>query len=113
MEWMVVTSISTAAGVCLVGFAQIRSWRRNGRDQKARDEVMALEQAQRDNDRDVRQQLRDQSIEGGYLAIVGRLDDPSHGLRALESSMGDIKTDVAEGLGRHDERLKALEADAD
>ncbi len=108
MEW---GAIATGSGTLIVAVGLVATWRKNGREQKARDMAMAAEQTQRDADAQTRQQLRDQSIEGGYLAIVGRLDDPGHGLEAIETKVNSVQLVTTEGLGRHDERLKALEAD--
>ena len=92
--------LATAAviGVCITGGSLVVSLRRNGRDQKARDEQIAKEQHE-----------RDKGIEMGYLAITERLDNPSHGLEALDTKITNIKTEYGVTLGRHDERLNALE----
>ncbi len=108
MEW---GAIATGAGTLVVAVGLALTWRKNGREQKARDLTHAAEQAQRDADAQVKQQLRDQSIEGGYLAIVGRLDNKHHGLEAIETKVDGLQLETTEVLGRHDERLKTLEDD--
>ena len=108
MEW---GAIATGTGTLVVAVGLGITWLRNGREQKARDLAMAAEQAQRDADAQVKQQLRDQTIEGGYLAIVGRLDDEHHGLAAIETKVDAVKLETTDVLGRHDERLKTLEDD--
>ncbi len=108
MEW---GAIATSSGTLIVAVGLALTWRKNGREQKVRDLAMAAEQAQRDGDARTEQKLRDQSIEGGYQAIVGRLDDKGHGLEAIETKVNNVQLVTTEGLGRHDERLKALEAD--
>ncbi len=108
MEW---GAIATGAGTLVVAVGLVATWRKNGQEQKARDLAMAADLAQRDADARTEQQLRDQSIEGGYLAIVERLDDSGHGLAAIETKVDAVKLETTEVLGRHDERLKNLEGD--
>ena len=92
--------LATAAvvGVCITGGSLVVSLRRNGRDQKARDEQIAEQQGRRDKE-----------IEMGYQAVKEQLNNPEHGLPALSTKITNMKTDYGETLARHDVRLTNLE----
>ncbi len=94
MDWVAVAAIASSTGVVFVGAAQVRAWRKNGSEQKKRDEAQAVKQA-----------LRDRELEMGYQAVVDRLDHPDTGLGALSLSIQGIDKEVA----RQDERITALE----
>ncbi len=95
MDWIAVAAIASSTGVVFVGFAQVRAWRRNGRDQKARDDTHAIKQA-----------LRDRETEMAYKSIVRELHHKDHGLGAIEKKVTAIDKEIA----RHDERLTNLES---
>ncbi len=94
MEWIAVAAIASSVGVVSVGLAQIRAWRRNGTEQKARDEGIA-----------VRQAIRDKETEMSYQAITRELHHDQHGLGAIEKKVTAIDKEIA----RHDERITNLE----
>ena len=94
MEWVAVAAVASSAGVVFVGLSQIRAWRKNGSEQKARDEGTAVKQA-----------LRDKETEQAYQAIGTELHHPDHGLGAIEKKVTGIDKEIA----RHDERLTNLE----
>ena len=98
MNAEIILATSAVVGVCITGGSLVISLRRNGRDQKARDELMAQEQGRRDKE-----------IEMGYLSIKSQLSDPKHGLPALEEKITNVKTEFGTTLARHDERLNSLE----
>ena len=96
MDWVAAAAMASVLGTSIVAVGLTMSWRRNGRDQRRRDESMAMKQA-----------LRDKEVEMGYRAVVDRLDHKDTGLGALEKKITGF--DVA--IGRHDERITGLERD--
>ncbi len=94
MDWIAVAAIASSTGVVFVGAAQVRAWRRNGRDQRVRDEGIALRQA-----------LLSKETEMAYQAIVRELHHENHGLGAIEKKV----TAIDKELARHDERITNLE----
>jgi hypothetical protein len=93
-----VLSIVSASGTVLVGLALLGTWRRNGKEQRSRDDAHAIRQA-----------LRDKGLELGYRAITDRLDDRDSGLSAINSKIAAQATHCAEVTGRYDERINSLE----
>ena len=94
----IVMAVASVSGTAIVGIALIRTWHRNGREQRNRDQDLATKQA-----------LRDSTVEQSYLAITKRLDHPTHGLEALNTKITNIKAEYGVTLARHDERLTNLE----
>ncbi len=94
MDWVAVAAVASSTGVVFVGLAQVRAWRRNGHDQKTRDENQAVKQA-----------LRDKETEMAYKAIGKELHHREHGLGAIEKKV----TSIDKELARHDERITNLE----
>lgn len=92
---MAVASISCTA---LIAGGLVVTWRRNGREQRQRDEDMVVKQA-----------LRDKELELGYQSIVERLDNEMTGLRSLHSKLTDMQINCAQVTGRFEERIKATE----
>ena len=91
MDW---AAMATGAGVLLVGLAQVRTWRKNGSDQKRRDEAEFVKRA-----------IRESETEMAYQSIRSELHHPDHGLGAIEKKV----TAVCETVARHDERITNLE----
>ncbi len=100
MNAEVVLAIASVAGTVVVGTGLMVTWRRNGREQRDRDEANGIKQA-----------LRDRDLETSYQAITNRLDDKSTGLGALNNKVADMKNHYNEITGRFDERLLSAERD--
>ncbi len=90
---------AAVAGVIVTGSSLVVSLRRNGKQQRERDEANATRQA-----------VRDKEVEMGYRAIVKRLDHPDDGLSALGRKVTNLRTEHTEAIGRHDEHLTSLES---
>ncbi len=95
MDW---TAIASGSGVLVVAVGLVFTWRRNGREQKTRDENEAIKQA-----------LRDRETERSYQAIVRELHHSDHGLGAIEKKLVSFELNTTDRLGRHDERITNLE----
>ena len=83
MDTGIIMAAASLAGTAVIGIGLIRQWRRNGRDQKARDEAHAVKLA-----------LRDRELELGYKAIANRLDDKDTGLSALNDKVSNLSSQI-------------------
>ncbi len=82
----------------IIAIALVRTIRRNGKDQKARDTTIAKDTA--DREAVTQERLR-------VLAEV--IKSPHFGLAALKEDIGHIKTNCADVTSGFTERLKTLE----
>ena len=85
---IVIASVGCVTATVAVG-GVILAWRKNGKSEAARDERIALNQEH----------------------IVKKLDDPKHGLSAINDKVNNMVNHCASVSGRLDERLIAAERD--
>lgn len=87
VEIVVAGASMVTAGVAVVGV--VMTWRKNGKTQAARDERIALNQEN----------------------IMGKLDDPKHGLTAINDKVNDMVNHCGRVSTGIDGRLVAAERD--
>ena len=85
MNIEIILVLVNTAGVVLIGFGMLVTWKKNGTDQRDRDEVIARGQ-----------QRRDQILQGNQENIIKRLDDPSMGLQAIHTKANEFRQHCAE-----------------
>lgn len=98
MEY-IIAGASLFVAVCTAG-GLIVTWRKNGRDQRERDERQTEEQAK-----------RDQEIASNQQSILKTLEDRNTGLAALNNKVGEMKTHCASVTASYGERINAVERD--
>ena len=93
-----IVAVCSMASTTIVGFGLWKTWRRNGTEQRERDKSMAVQQA-----------LRDSTVEQSYQAIAQKLDNPKHGLEALDTKISNLKEGCIEHTTSFEERIQTLE----